>query len=196
MPPGKIRVALGAEMGILRGKREASGTIAVPVVGMRVGVAPRTELRGRVGIENYEGGVNVQAVDGERVDLLLMPSYFQADVDDIFDEEPTAVLRGFAMPAVVGVALDAARRHHVFVAPDVRVGTRNREAWGAAGVHIGASFAGPADHGAFIPECAWLVGFGARAPRDVYGLSRLLEHGGHSVTCSLGVTLGGNHMPR
>ena len=57
--------------------------------------------------------------------------------------------------------------------------------------------AGPKDHGAFIPECAWFVGLTSDDPYDAIApQNSYLARGNHTVTCGIGLSLGGTHTPR
>lgn len=190
MPPGSIRVAVGA----------GAGTDALqPTLGVRVGVAPRTELRGKLVTDlqtpRGEVGVNVQVVDGEVLDLMLMPSFFHYDSDDALDEEPGVDLIGFGLPVVLSASLDPVDQYQLFIGPDLRVGKRNGSAWSALGLHFGAAVSGPNDRATFIPECAWLMGVHGRETRDVGASARVLAQGHGTFECSVGVTFGAKHGP-
>lgn len=188
MPPGAIRVAVGVAVGT---------DILQPVVGARIGVAPRTELRGKVvgGSKGPLGevGVNVQIIDSQVIDLMLMPSFFHYDSDSAFDEEPAVDLIGFGLPVVVSASLDPADQYQLFLGPDLRVGKRNGSAWSALGLHVGAAVSGPNDYATFIPECAWLMGVHGQEKRDVGASAQLLAQGHGTFECSVGVTFGATH---
>ncbi|MDB4986695.1 MAG: hypothetical protein JWN04_1873 [Myxococcaceae bacterium] len=187
LPPGKVRGAIGLEI--------ASPTGVSPAVGARIGLAPRTELRGKLSGGGGEIGINVQAVDSKVFDLMLMPSFIEYDIDDAFDEySPHVHMIGFALPIVASASLDEAEQVQLFFGPDLRFGKRNDAAWSAVGVHVGAAIAGPYDHGTFIPECAFLQGVMAAESASVSPAGRTLSKGTHTISCSLGVTLGGSHQ--
>ena len=140
-------------------------------------------------------GVNVQVLDGDVLDLMLMPSFFHYDSDNAFDEEPGQDLIGFGLPIVLSASLDPVDQFQLFVGPDLRVGKRNGSAWSALGFHFGAAISGPNDYGTFIPECAWLMGIHGRETRDVGPSARVLAQGVGTFECSLGATFGATHRP-
>lgn len=188
MRPGAVRVTLGLEAGPI---------VPGAIIGLRAGVAPRTELRGKLAFQSYEAGVNVLALDSSLFDVMVMPGYFDYDVDDLFDEEAAIRLRGAQLPIVMSAPLDEAEQFRLFVAPDIRVGKREwaAETWSAVGVHLGASVAGPRDYASFLPECTLLYATSGRLKRDYDGTDQY-KRGSVSVSCSIGVSVGSPHRSR
>jgi len=161
-------------------------------MGLRVGVAPRTEARIKyTTLWQVDLGINVRAVDGQRVDLLLMPGYTSGKLGDIdyYDQ-----YKAFALSVIVGIALDEAEQYQLFVGPEARLGKRSlsyrdgEALWSMVGLHVGAAIGGPRDYGTFVPECAWLVTVTRGEPA-----AEKLQHGRSIVQCSLGVTFGMRH---
>ncbi|MDB4973629.1 MAG: hypothetical protein JWN48_1970 [Myxococcaceae bacterium] len=190
LAPGKVRSAVGFELG-------TKSLNTTPILGVRVGVAPRVEARGKfILTQGGELGVNVHAVDGEVWDLLLMPTYVDHDVSNLFDEDSgEAHFRALALPVVLSATLDDAEQLHFFFGPDVRIGRRNQVGWSAAGFHFGAAVAGPNDHGTFIPECSFLEGIWGHPSESGSDEAYLLVRGHRTFSCALGATFGGTHAP-
>lgn len=180
MPPGKVRGALGLEAG------GGFDTVSlVPSASVRVGVAPRTEVRGKISANfGADIGLNVQVVDGETLDLMVMPTYHYADADDFFDEhDDRTEVMAFGLPVVVDIALSESGQHSVFIGPDLRAGRAEYiGGFAAVGAHVGLAIGGPNGYGSFLPECAFFALLTEGDPLE--GDSRGL------VNCSLGVSFG------
>jgi hypothetical protein len=164
---------------------------------MRVGLAPRTELRAKVaggyGRPRGELGINALVLDTDLVDVMLMPSYFSYDHDEWSGEEVGPHVSGFGLPIVLSLPLDPNEQFQLFAAPDLRVGKRDGQAWTAVGLHLGAALAGSRDYATFIPECAVIVTAVGEAPAFAYGDERALTRGKPLFQCSLGVSFGSRH---
>jgi hypothetical protein len=195
MPRGRVRGAIGFE---LQGEPGKGPQTIAPAAALRVGVAPRTEARGKIGYGGFELGVNVQVLDTERVDLMVMPGFFYADVDDFFVKDTaTTEMRGAALPVIASVNLDEAEQYRAFAGPVVRVARQredyegNTAVWSALGVAAGFSVGGPRDYASLIPEIAW--------QRNLTGLrggtQGLTGKGRSSLSISLGVSFGQRAMP-
>lgn len=188
MAPGKVRAAVGVEGG---------NETATAALALRVGVVPRTEVRGKfVPAKGLELGINVQALDRGRFSTMLMPTFlwYEYDTDAWFDEESIEdEVLAFGMPVIVGVSLDKEGQFQLFAGPDLRVGRHERErvtrAWSDLGLHLGLVLGGPRGYGALIPECSWMR---TMAGRGEYGAGRF-QPGANTYQCSLGVSFGARH---
>ncbi len=171
-----------------------------PEVAVRVGLPYDLEARGKLSVTGLETGINARVLDGEKLDLMVMPAYSQAtvneDEDSLFDEEfePEHDMKVFALPVIARA--DMGEGNAVFGGPELRAGTRDKKGWFAVGGHLGISIDG-GSYFTFIPECSLLyvaAGAAAIAQSDAnYYANKALARNDWTGQCALGMTAGGRH---
>ena len=155
--PGKVRATTGMGWNLERPAPYLH-------VGLRVGVAQRTEARLKLSLLNrfsLEAGVNVEAVERARWSLFLMPHYryFSELAEDEFswrDQQDRVLFRRIQALAVPTLFVVRAWGQEMFAGPDLHVGRRRGAGFLALGGHLGLSFH-LGKHVSLTPELALLV---------------------------------------